>query len=164
MRKVTISRVLEEKDTQERKRLYSEYVKGVTPTFSRIMNLIRAFVIGGLICTLGQALTTLYQSFGCTLKNAQLWTTITLIILSIITTGLGWYGWLARYAGAGTVVPITGFANSVASCAIEFRTEGQVYGIGSSIFKIAGPVILFGIIGSWTLGVIYLIGNVLGLT
>lgn len=162
MDKVTIKQVLEQKDSKERDRLYGEYVKQVTPSFSWLMNMVRAFFIGGAICLLGQVLYAVYKAMGSSGENAQLWSMLTLIALSITTTGFGWYSWLARYAGAGTIVPITGFANSVASCAIEYRSEGQVYGIGCSIFKIAGPVILYGVFATWCLGVIYIVGKWLG--
>ncbi len=86
-----------------------------------------------------------------------------LVAAAIILTGLGWYSKLAKFAGAGSVVPITGFANSVASPAVEFRAEGQVFGIGCKIFTIAGPVILYGVFASWLLGLIYWLGKLLGL-
>ena len=114
----------------------------------------RAYLIGGLICVIGQGFLDLYQSLGCEKETAAAYTTLSLIFLSVLTTGLNWYQRLACFAGAGTVVPITGFANSVASPAIEFKQEGWVFGVGCKIFTIAGPVILYGDICRWVLGLI----------
>ncbi|MBQ3028451.1 MAG: SpoVA/SpoVAEb family sporulation membrane protein, partial [Lachnospiraceae bacterium] len=100
-------------------------------------------------------LLNLYQSLGASKEDAALYETITLVFLSALFTGLNLYQKLTKYAGAGSVVPITGFANSVAASAIEYRKEGQVFGIGCKIFTIAGPVILYGILTSWGLGLIY---------
>ena len=115
-----------------------------------------AFLVGGAICTLGQALTDLYwQVFEMPMNSAKALTSITLITLSIILTGLNIYPKIAKFAGAGTLVPITGFANACASAAIEFKTEGRVLGTGANIFKISGPVIVFGLLAGWIYGVIY---------
>ena len=94
---------------------------------------------------------------GASKEDAKLYNLITLIFLSALATGLGLYSKLAKYAGAGTLVPITGFANSVAAPAVEYKSEGQVFGIGCKIFTIAGPVILYGVLSSWILGLIYYI-------
>lgn len=153
--KTTIRQVLDAPDGQMQQKLYNQYVKQVTPTFSCVKNTVRAFFVGGLICLFGEGLNQLFQYFDMAEKNAGYFTTLILVGLAVIFTGLGWYSKLAKFAGAGSVVPITGFANSVASPAVEFRTEGQVYGIGCKIFTIAGPVLLYGIFGSWVLGVIY---------
>ena len=120
-----------------------------------------AFVIGGLICLLGQLLLQLYQEFGMEEKLASLLVSITLIFLSALLTGLNIYPKIGKFGGAGSLVPITGFANSVAASAIEFRAEGQVFGIGCKIFTIAGPVILYGIMSSWFLGILYYIFGLL---
>ncbi len=160
---VTIKQVLEETDETERKKLYNQYVKQTTPTFSWVANTCRAFLVGGFICLIGEALNQLFQSFDLDKKTAGYWTTLILVAAAIILTGLGWYSKLAKFAGAGSVVPITGFANSVASPAVEFRAEGQVFGIGCKIFTIAGPVILYGVFASWLLGLIYWLGKLLGL-
>ena len=115
-----------------------------------------AFLVGGAICTLGQALTDLYwQVFEMPMNSAKALTSITLITLSIILTGLNIYPKIAKFAGAGTLVPITGFANACASAAIEFKTEGRILGTGANIFKISGPVIVFGLLAGWIYGVIY---------
>ena len=154
-RKRMIHEVVKETDTAKRDQKYNQYVEQVTPKHNPWVNIVWAFVVGGAICTLGQVLIGLYQKLGATKEDAALYVTITLIFLSALTTGLNWYQKLTKHAGAGSVVPITGFANSVAASAIEYSKEGQVFGIGCKIFTIAGPVILYGILTSWGLGVIY---------
>ena len=115
-----------------------------------------AFLVGGAICTLGQALTDLYwQVFEMPMNSAKTLTSITLITLSIILTGLNIYPKIAKFAGAGTLVPITGFANACASAAIEFKTEGFVLGVGAKMFTIAGPVIVYGTVASVVYGIVY---------
>ena len=140
---------------EEQQKAYNDYVKEVTPTHSLIRNMLWAFMVGGALCTLGQAITNMFLKFDFSKDDALGYTVIILILLSAITTGFGWYAKLAKYGGAGAVVPITGFANSVASAAIEFKKEGWVFGVGCRIFQIAGPVILYGIVTSWVLGVVY---------
>lgn len=152
---IEINDVLTEKDNTLRDKKYGDYVKGVTPTHNVVTNMIRAFVVGGLICVLGQIITNGLVYMGVGKEDAKLYNLIILIALSVICTGFGWYSKWANYAGAGVLVPITGFANSVASAAIEYKKEGQVFGIGCRIFSIAGPVILYGIVSSWLYGVIY---------
>ena len=136
---------------------YEEYVKQVTPTKSLPINMLKAFFVGGIICCLGQFILNLYISYGMSKDDAASWTSLSLVALAVILTGFGLYSKLGEFAGAGSLVPITGFANSVASSAIEFKKEGQVFGIGCKIFTIAGPVILYGIFSSWILGIIYFI-------
>lgn len=146
--------------TEEKKKQYETYVKEVTPVHNLWMNMAKAFLVGGLICTLGQFLLNWCQNMGLDEKTAGTWCSVILVFLSALTTGLGLYPRLAKWAGAGTLVPITGFANSVAAPAVEFQKEGQVFGIGCKIFIIAGPVILYGILSSWILGILYyLIGR-----
>ncbi len=116
----------------------------------------KAFVIGGLICCLGQGFTELYKALGATAEDAGAWCSVTMVFLGALSTGLGFYDDLARHGGAGTLVPITGFANAVASPALEFKTEGMVAGLAAKIFIIAGPVITFGILASAIYGVILL--------
>lgn len=140
---------------QQRNQAYQEYVKKVTPKHNVILNCLKAFVTGGMICTVGQAILNAGQALGMDTETAAGWCAMLLILISIIMTAMGWYQPLAKFGGAGTLVPITGFANSVAAPAIEFQKEGQVFGIGCKIFNIAGPVILYGIFTSWVLGVIY---------
>ncbi len=141
------------------KKQYGNYVKEVTPVFSVWKNMRNAFFVGGAICTIGQALTNLFLSMDMEKETAASWTTLCLIAGSILLTGFNIYPKLVKFAGAGALVPITGFANSVVAPAIEYKAEGQVFGVGCKIFTIAGPVILFGIFSSWILGVVYWIGN-----
>ena len=145
--KVDIKEVIREKEPQKKDQIYNEYVKENTPKKSWLWNLCKAYIIGGLICVLGQALTNLYMNMGLVKETATLYTTLSLIFLSIFFTGLNLYQKLANFAGAGTIVPITGFAN----------------GVGCKIFTIAGPVILYGVFCSWILGVIYWIGKLTGM-
>ena len=114
-----------------------------------------AFVIGGGICTLGQVLFDLYSKAGMTEENAGTLVPMTLVFLSALTTGLGFFGKLAKHAGAGTLVPITGFANAVVAPAIDNKAEGLVLGLGAQAFVIAGPVILYGTLASVVYGLIY---------
>jgi stage V sporulation protein AC len=160
--KVTASDVVIEKDKTTKEQKYNDYVKDMTPTHSLFANLVRAFFVGGVICLIGQGFTNLYKSWGAGVDLAAAYTTLTLVFLSVLFTGLNIYPKLAKFGGAGTLVPITGFANSVAAPAVEFKKEGQVFGIGCKIFTIAGPVILYGIFTSWVLGVIYYIFIQLG--
>lgn len=158
--KTQIQEVIQTKLSEKRDKKYNEYVKENTPKKSWLWNLCKAFFVGGLICVLGQIFINLYQSLGMEQETAALYNTLSLIFLSIFFTGLNWYQKLANFAGAGTLVPITGFANSVAAPAIEFKEEGWVFGVGCKIFTIAGPVILYGVFCSWILGVIYWIGQI----
>lgn len=153
--KVDIKEVIHEREQQKKDEKYNDYVKENTPKKSWFLNLCKAYLVGGFICVAGQCLTNLYMSMGLVKDTATLYTTLSLIFLSILFTGLNLYQKLANFAGAGTIVPITGFANSVAAPAIEFKEEGWVFGVGSKIFTIAGPVILYGVFCSWILGVLY---------
>lgn len=122
-----------------------------------VKNMIWAFVVGGLICMLGQGLTDLYISFGLDKEMSGGLTSVTLIFLSGLFTGLGLYEKLASHAGAGTLVPITGFANAVVSPSIEFKNEGFIFGVGVKMFTVAGPVIVYGILTSVVGGILYYI-------
>ena len=117
----------------------------------------KAFLIGGIICTLGQGILNFAQSQGLDQETAGAWCSLILVLLSVLLTGLNVYGKIVKFGGAGALVPITGFANSVAASAIEFQAEGQIFGIGCKIFTIAGPVILYGILSSWLVGCVYYI-------
>lgn len=155
---------MEEQFQEERQKEYNEYVKRVTPTHSLSANMVKAFLIGGAICTLGQLILNTAMSVGLEQEEAASWCTLLLIALSVLLTGLNLYPKLAKLGGAGTLVPITGFANSVAASAIEYKKEGQVFGIGCKIFTIAGPVILYGICFSSLLGLIYWALGLWGIT
>ena len=148
--------------SEEQKKQYGEYVKQVTPTHCLPLNMVKAFVTGGLICVIGQAVTNYCVSLGLDKEASGAWTAIILVFLSALLTGLNLYPSIAKFGGAGALVPITGFANSVTAPAIEFQKEGQVFGIGCKIFTIAGPVILYGVFTSWVLGLIYWIGKCMG--
>ncbi|MCD8078313.1 MAG: SpoVA/SpoVAEb family sporulation membrane protein [Lachnospiraceae bacterium] len=134
---------------------YQEYIQRVTPTHSVARDCVRAFFTGGAICLLGQALNNCFIGLGADQDTATAFMQLCLIGLSILLTGLNVFPKIAKFGGAGALVPITGFANSVAAPAIEFQKEGQVFGIGCKIFTIAGPVILYGLFSSWVLGLIY---------
>ena len=159
---VDIREVINEKDTKKRNEMYNKYVSATTPVHPWYKNMWRAFLVGGLICTLGQGLNSLFMYFGSPETTAGMYTILSLILLSAVLTGAGAYTKIAKYAGAGILVPITGFANSVASPAIEFKKEGQVYGIGCKIFTIAGPVILYGVVTSFVLGLIHWVVKIMG--
>ena len=134
---------------------YEAYVKKKTPQHNVWFNMMKAFFLGGTICLIGQCIYHFCELKKLSPDDCSSWTSILLILLSILLTGTGIYPLLARLGGAGALVPITGFANSVAAPAIEYKKEGQVFGIGCKIFTIAGPVILYGIVTSWVLGVVY---------
>ena len=136
---------------------YQAYVKRMQKKSPLGKDMALAFVIGGLICVVGQALTQCYLSLGLGREEAGAWCSVTLIFLSVLTTGLGWYQRLAKYAGAGTLVPITGFANAMSSPAIEFKSEGMVLGLAAKLFVIAGPVIVYGTVASVLYGLVLII-------
>lgn len=134
---------------------YNEYVKTKTPNSRLFINCVKAFLIGGLICVIGECLMVLFKKLGLDEETAGTYESITLIFLGALLTGLDIYPKIAKHAGAGTVVPITGFANSVVSPALEAKTEGMVLGTGAKIFTIAGPVILYGTLASWVAGFVF---------
>ena len=134
---------------------YNEMVKQASPNSPIFMDCIRAFISGGIICTIGQLLLNLYTTMDISEKDAALWVSITLIGLSALLTALGIYEKLGKFCGAGTIVPITGFANSVVSPAIEFKKEGMVFGMAAKMFIVAGPVIVYGTLTSMLVGLIY---------
>lgn len=150
------------KEVEKRNQQYNELVKEVTPTHPLPLNMAKAFLVGGIICTLGQAIMNYCESIGLDKDISGSWTSLILVLLSVIMTALHLYGPMAKFGGAGALVPITGFANSVASPAVEFKAEGQVYGVGCQIFTIAGPVILYGIVTSWVAGLIYWVLKIIG--
>lgn len=145
------------------KQAYKAYVKEITPTHNVWKNMIYAFLVGGSICTIGQAIMNWLMSTGMEEKEAAAVNLLILIAGSIILTGFNVYPRIVKFGGAGALVPITGFANSVVAPAIEYKAEGQVFGIGCKIFSIAGPVILYGILSSWALGVICYVLQMIGI-
>ena len=138
---------------------YEKYVKQVTPTHNLALQMLHAFVTGGAICTVGQIILNVAKSNGLDDAAAGSVCAILLVLASALLTGFNLYPSLVKWGGAGALVPITGFANSVASSAIEYKAEGQVFGIGCKIFTIAGPVILYGIFSSWIAGLLYLLAK-----
>lgn len=152
----------QQKKKQLQQEAYKDYVKEVTPTHNLWLNMIKAFVVGGIICIIGQFILNICKNYGVDKDTAGSWCSMLLVFLSVLLTGCNIYPSIAKFGGAGALVPITGFANSVAAPAIEFKKEGQVFGIGCKIFTIAGPVILYGIFTSWLLGLIYWIIKCLG--
>ena len=146
------------------KKAYDEYVKQITPVNELGSDMLHAFVTGGTICALGQASVMLMMNYlGMEKEDAQTWMLVELILTSILLTGFGIYPKIVKWGGAGALVPITGFANSVVAPAIEYKAEGHVFGIGCKIFTIAGPVPPLGVFTSWILGIILLIGKILGI-
>ena len=135
---------------------YNEYVKQKTPNSNIVANCAKAFVIGGIICVIGQLIMSFFMSkVKLDKESAGTATSIIMIFLGALLTGLDIYPKIAKHAGAGTIVPITGFANSVVSPALEAKTEGLVLGVGAKIFTIAGPVILYGTLASMIAGLFY---------
>lgn len=143
----------------ETSKSYKERVKLHTPHSSVLKDSLRAFVCGGAICTFGELLASFYSYLGVEEKNAYTLMTVTLIFLAALLTGLGVFDNIAKYAGAGTLVPVTGFANSVVSPAIDNKSEGLILGVGAKIFTVAGPVILYAVLSGSIFGVIYYITN-----
>ncbi len=149
-------------ESEESKKKYNEYVEKITPNNNVIRDMWNAFWIGGLICVMGQIWLEVFMYIGANKEDAASYTTLVLILESAILTGLNIYPKIAKKGGAGCLVPITGFANGVVSPAIEFKAEGWIFGVGAKIFTIAGPVILYGILSSWIAGIIYLVGEAVG--
>ncbi len=143
---------------------YSTIVKNNSPKSKCFVNCIKAFLIGGGICLAGQALTELYQNLGMNEDNSKTLTSVSLIFLGILLTAIGVYDKIAKHGGAGTLVPITGFANAVSSPAIEFKSEGYVAGLGAKLFIIAGPVIVYGVAASVIYGAVLWVLHMFGIT
>ena len=133
---------------------YSRRVKAASPNSPILKDCLLAFLFGGFICTIGQILCQLYQNLGLELKDARMAVSISLILLSATVTALGWYDDIAKHAGAGTLVPITGFADSMVSPAMEFKSEGFITGTAAKMFIISGPVIVYGLSASVIYGLI----------
>ena len=142
-------------DKLNKQKEFQEMVKKASPNSKVFTNCIKAFVVGGLICSLGQFITNILSNHGFSQNDTGIYTSIILILIASILTGLGIYGKIGKFAGAGSIVPITGFSNSVTSPAIEFKKEGYILGLGAKIFIIAGPVILYGTLTSVIVGIIY---------
>ncbi|MGN0395257.1 MAG: SpoVA/SpoVAEb family sporulation membrane protein [Coprococcus sp.] len=142
---------------------YNIYVQNVTPTSNTFRNCLWAFLIGGVICTIGEVILNLIKMAGFEEDDAYGYVSMLLVLASIILTSFNLYKKVAKYGGAGALVPITGFANGVCAPIVEFQTEGEVFGKGVKAFTIAGPVILYGIFTSWVLGLIYWVLKLMGI-
>ncbi|MGN0335684.1 MAG: SpoVA/SpoVAEb family sporulation membrane protein [Lachnospiraceae bacterium] len=147
---------------QQLEQEYAKKVKEFTPMNPLPIQMAKAFITGGLICVLGQININLCIGWGISREDAGTWCSVILVLLSVILTGLNIFPEIGKFGGAGALVPITGFANSIASAAVERQVEGQVFGIGAQIFSLAGPVILYGIFTSWVLGLVYWIMLMIG--
>ena len=139
---------------------YKKYVDKKSPNSKLGRNILRAYVVGGLICVIGQFFNNAFVRMGCDKDIAGSLTSVVMVFLGVLFTGLNIYDELGRFAGAGSIVPITGFANSVASPAMEFRNEGYVLGVGARMFLVAGPVLVYGITASILAGVIHYLLNI----
>ena len=136
---------------------YIAYVNSFAPKTHHFKNCLRAFLVGGFICCIGQFLRIIYEEvFGLYGDELAGWVSVTLIFFGTLLTGLGVYDRIGRYAGAGSIVPITGFANSVASPAMVFKTEGLIYGMAAKMFIVAGPIIVYGVLAGAIVGLLYL--------
>ena len=138
---------------------YEKMTKRASPPSPKLMNLLKAFFIGGLICAIGEGFSMLYESLGADEKTVSSLVPCTLVVIAAVLTALGVFDKIARHAGAGTLVPITGFANAVVSPAMEFRSEGRILGTGANMFKVAGPVIVYGSAAAAVYGVVYYIAQ-----
>lgn len=134
-------------------------VKNASPDSPIFTDCIKAFISGGLICVFGQIMRNYFTSMGLSQDDTGLAVSLILIAIAVLLTGFGLFGKIGKFCGAGTVVPITGFANSVASPAIEFKKEGWVFGLGAKMFQVAGPVIVYGTVTSFIVGIIYYIAG-----
>lgn len=141
---------------------YNKIVTKNSPKSKLFVNCIKAFLIGGAICTIGQGFTDLYAMLSATEKDSKTLCSVTLIFIGILLTAIGVYDKIAKHGGAGTLVPITGFANAVSSPAIEFKSEGYIAGLGAKLFIIAGPVIVYGVSASIIYGFVLWILSLFG--
>ncbi len=137
------------------KQNYVQYVKKTTPNSPLLSDCLRAFAVGGAICVIGEGVSQGLTSLGVASENVKTYLPVIMIFLGVLGTALGIYDEIARFGGAGASIPITGFANSISSCAMEFKSEGFVLGVGAKIFTIAGPVIAYGTVASVIYGIIY---------
>ena len=141
---------------------YNKMVKKASPGSPVIINCIKAFLIGGGICCFGQLLFFIYDKIGMNADETGAMVSVTIIVIAAVLTGMGIFDKIAKHAGAGTIVPVTGFANSVVSPALEFKSEGFIMGTGANIFRISGPVILYGTAAAALYGLIYRLISLLG--
>ena len=142
---------------EQKKQQYNDYVEQITPKHNLLKNMLCAFLVGGLICVLGQVILNICGNLGLDKDASGSWCSLLLVLLSVVLTGFNIYPKIAKFGGAGTLVPITGFANSVVSPAIDFKSEGFITGMASKMFVVAGPVIVFGTLASVVYGVILML-------
>lgn len=147
------------KYSEKDKKNFKKYAEKFAPKSNLFKDCIMAFLIGGTICVIGQGIGDMGKKLGVNAENVKILIPCSLIVLSSVLTGLGIYQKIAKYAGAGTLVPITGFANAISSISIDSKAEGLVLGVGANMFKIAGPVIVYGTLTSVVIGVIYWVVN-----
>ena len=150
---------MDSKEEYRRRKEYGEMVKKASPKSPILSDCIKAFLSGGFICTIGQVLRNYFMSKGLSADETGLAVSLIFIGVAVLLTGFGLFGKIGKVSGAGTVVPITGFANSMASPAIEFKKEGWIFGLGAKMFQVAGPVIVYGTITSIGVGIIYYIAG-----
>ncbi len=143
----------------ETKKDYQEYVDQKTPNSPILLNMLKAFIVGGIICLIGQFISDALKGAGLDQDSASSVTSIILVFAGIFLTAINVYSKIGKFAGAGSIVPITGFANSIASPAIEFKSEGLVMGVGAKLFLVAGPVLVYGISSSIIVGILYFLFN-----
>ena len=146
---------MDSKEQYKKQQEYDSMVKKASPNSPIFMDCLKAFISGGIICSFGQVLRNWFTSIGLSQDDTGLAVSFVLIGITVLLTGFGLFGKIGKFCGAGTVVPITGFANSVASPAIEFKKEGWIFGLGAKMFQVAGPVIVYGTITSFVVGIIY---------
>jgi stage V sporulation protein AC len=139
------------------KKKYKNLVDEASPNSNVYRDCLKAFAVGGAICCIGQALNNLWVNLGASMDEAGAYTAIALVLSSVLLTGLGVYDKLGKHAGAGSFVPITGFANAMAAPAVEFKREGFIMGVGAKMFTVAGPVIVYGTLASIVVGLVYYI-------
>ena len=146
---------MDSKEQYKKQQEYDSMVKKASPNSPIFMDCLKAFISGGIICSFGQVLRNWFTSIGLSQDDTGLAVSLVLIGITVLLTGFGLFGKIGKFCGAGTVVPFTGFANSVASPAIEFKKEGWIFGLGAKMFQVAGPVIVYGTITSFVVGIIY---------
>ena len=154
-KRMNVRRYLELNQSESGKKEYQDLVKELSPNSKLVMNCVKAFLVGGFICTIGEVITEWLAYMGYPKEERGLYTAMILIFVASLLTGLGIYDKFGKFSGAGTIVPITGFSNSISAPALEFKKEGLILGVGAKIFVVAGPVIMYGTIASVVVGIIY---------
>lgn len=151
---LTLTEQISQQRQEYEQQVYQKLVEQVKPKPKVLVNALNAFWVGGVICAIGQLITLAFRSGGFPSQDAANATTMVMIFLGAFLTGLGIYDQIGKFAGAGSIIPITGFANSIVSPALEFKREGFIFGVGSRLFMVAGPVIIYGLVTSVIVGLI----------